>query len=317
MDRRRYDAGEGHGMSAWKPERVLLCTDFSEPANAAVPYGVALVREYGAELYILHVGISFDHLLSAGSDASTREGMREACSLEALSRLGQIELPPKIPHRVHRRFIWSPSAASGIINFAERKAISIVVISSRGRRLVPGILLGSVARNVAAAAPCPVLCVRPPHKGAIPGQDLSHFKIRHVVVPTDGSERSLEAMAYASALAGRSAAKITVLHVLAVDLWLAGLPFGRSEILKGSAAELKADFQKRIAPFTRSAEQQGIEITVAFAEGRPSEEIGHYAKAHDVDMVVMSRKGRRETEHRLGGVPERLLRYAPCPILLV
>jgi nucleotide-binding universal stress UspA family protein len=127
----------------------------------------------------------------------------------------------------------------------------------------------------------------------------------------------MEAVTRAATLARRHAAKVTVLHVLAVDLLLAGLSFGVTELLKGSDGELRSSLRERITPFTKPLESEAIEVTVAFREGRPSEEIGHFAKAHDTDIIVMSRKGRRETEHRLGGVAERLLRYTPCPVLLV
>ena len=199
----------------------------------------------------------------------------------------------------------------------EENEIDLVVLSSRGRQLVPGILLGSVARNVAAAAPCPVLCVRPPKKGAPPDPAPAPFRARRILVPTDGSERSLEAIRFAGTLARRYAGEVVVLHVFAVDLFLAGMSFGVSELLKGSGAELKADLRKRTIPYLKPLEDQGTKVVLAFSSGRPSEEIGSYAKEQDTDLIVMSRKGRRRTKHRLGGVPERLLRDMPCPVLLV
>jgi nucleotide-binding universal stress UspA family protein len=296
---------------------VLLCTDFSEAANAAIPYGVAMANDYAAELTILNVGLIFDQLLPSGVDEKSRKGIRDAVAEEALSRLDQIALPANAPRNTRRRFIWAPSAASGIIDFVERKAIDLVVLSSRGRQLIPGILLGSVARNVTAAAPCPVLCVRPPKERFSPERDASRFRARRILVPTDGSERSLEAISHAASLATRHAGDLTVVHVVAVDLWVAGLSFGISELLKGSDSEVKATLKERVTSVAKSFEDEGGKLSIMFKEGRPSEEIAYFAKTHGTDLIVMSRKGRRKTEHRLGGVPERLLRDAPCPVLLV
>src|SRR6202022_1405726 len=36
-------------------KNILFLTDFSEPSEAALPFAVAMAREYGATIHVLHV----------------------------------------------------------------------------------------------------------------------------------------------------------------------------------------------------------------------------------------------------------------------
>ena len=36
-------------------KNILFLTDFSEPSEAALPFAVAIAREYGAKVHALHV----------------------------------------------------------------------------------------------------------------------------------------------------------------------------------------------------------------------------------------------------------------------
>jgi nucleotide-binding universal stress UspA family protein len=50
----------------------------------------------------------------------------------------------------------------------------------------------------------------------------------------------------------------------------------------------------------------------------PAEEIVKYAKAHDIDLVVMGTHGRGAMAQVLmGSVAEKVVRTAPCPVLTV
>jgi nucleotide-binding universal stress UspA family protein len=54
------------------------------------------------------------------------------------------------------------------------------------------------------------------------------------------------------------------------------------------------------------------------AVGDPIERITDYAAEHTVDLVVMGTHGRRGPSHwMIGSVAERVVRSAPCPVLVV
>ena len=60
-----------------------------------------------------------------------------------------------------------------------------------------------------------------------------------------------------------------------------------------------------------------IDRVVSLVEkGSPAKQIARYAQAFEMDMIVLSRKGLGDSPHALGGVVERLLHDAPCPMLV-
>ncbi len=54
-----------------------------------------------------------------------------------------------------------PRPWSGIVDFARKRKVDIIVMSTHGRRGVPRFFLGSAAESVIKNAPCPVIAVKP------------------------------------------------------------------------------------------------------------------------------------------------------------
>ena len=52
--------------------------------------------------------------------------------------------------------------------------------------------------------------------------------------------------------------------------------------------------------------------------GRSSDGINQYAKDHDISMICIATNGRGGVEHLLlGSTMERVVRKAPCPVLVI
>ena len=63
---------------------------------------------------------------------------------------------------------------------------------------------------------------------------------------------------------------------------------------------------------------QGVPVQTAFLEGRPFVEIIRYARDNEIDLIVISTHGRSGIKHALfGSVAEKVVRKAPCPVLVV
>jgi len=60
----------------------------------------------------------------------------------------------------HMEVIHNPSSADGIVTFAEKNCVDLIVIGSHGRTGFRKIVLGSVANGVLAQAKCPVLITK-------------------------------------------------------------------------------------------------------------------------------------------------------------
>jgi nucleotide-binding universal stress UspA family protein len=131
---------------------------------------------------------------------------------------------------------------------------------------------------------------------------------QHLLVALDLSIASEPVLAYAIALAGPLQAHLTLLHV--VDPLL--LPTARAP------HALEDSLLRQMQPSLAHVTAAGIAGEVVIGHGAPFREILQTATARHVDLIVMGSHGRTGLPHLLlGSVAERVLRLAPCPVLIV
>jgi nucleotide-binding universal stress UspA family protein len=137
---------------------------------------------------------------------------------------------------------------------------------------------------------------------------------RKILFPTDFSESSRHALRYAVELARESGGSLTMLHVWDI----------KEYALKGETVSLlsniAAEAARVLADWTREAEELGAkQVATAVAEGVAWDKIvATLKKDPDFDLVVMGTQGRNGLKHALiGSVAERVVRHAPCPVLVV
>ena len=137
---------------------------------------------------------------------------------------------------------------------------------------------------------------------------------KKILVPVDFSETSDHALAYAQTLAQTFGARLHVLHVIP-DPHSQAWSIEATGMNLGSLMETwEADAQTRLDAMSLG-EASGERTTQV---GQPYMEIIRYAKANEVDLVVMGTHGRGAIEHMLlGSVAEKVVRTAPCPVLTV
>lgn len=142
------------------------------------------------------------------------------------------------------------------------------------------------------------------------------LNIQQILVPTDFSEYSKKALKYAVSIAEQLGAKITLLHVvesLAASYPYAGYPFVVEPDEIVSAARATANQickEEKINP-------QLIRETLV-QEGISYREIVETAKALKMDLIIIATHGRTGLANvLLGSTTERVVRHAPCPVLVV
>jgi nucleotide-binding universal stress UspA family protein len=139
----------------------------------------------------------------------------------------------------------------------------------------------------------------------------------HLLVPTDGSAASVAAARTGIRLARVLAARLDLLYV--VDTFLADeLRRFDASAQGGPDRELDAHGRRYLAMLADEAERAGVAAGSAVRTGDPFEEIVAHAHERGVDLIVMGHVGRRSRSRvLLGSVAERVLEFAPCPVLVV
>lgn len=74
---------------------------------------------------------------------------------------------------------------------------------------------------------------------------------------------------------------------------------------------------RRMDAFLAPLGDAAASVERVLLHGDPSHEVIEYAKASGVDLIVMGRRGTTLADVMLGSVAERVIRHAPCPVLIV
>jgi len=144
------------------------------------------------------------------------------------------------------------------------------------------------------------------------------IEFKNILCPTDLSDASVRALTYAGAFARWYEAQLTVLHVVPTFEPITVAP----DIFNGpvqlvvpmSREEIREDMRR----ITNRAGMESLEVILSAQDGDPARNIVDHALETAADLVVMGTHGRSGFERLLiGSVAEKVVRKAPCPVLLV
>jgi nucleotide-binding universal stress UspA family protein len=90
-------------------KNILLLTDFSEPSELAVPFAIAIAREYESKVYAMHVVTPVPlAYASTESAAAVIEGLEEGAQAGMQRVDAQLVGVPHDTMLVRGESIWSP-----------------------------------------------------------------------------------------------------------------------------------------------------------------------------------------------------------------
>jgi nucleotide-binding universal stress UspA family protein len=143
-------------------EDILVATDFGPASDAALKYGRALAKQFGARLHLLHVAEN-NFLRARATDPHL---MRT----EITRRLDEQLTAEDRAERGARSILeTSDDPAGTIVDHAASGDFDLIVMGTHGRTGLSHLLVGSVAERVVRTARCPVLTVRhPEHEFIVP-----------------------------------------------------------------------------------------------------------------------------------------------------
>ncbi|MFC7059033.1 universal stress protein [Halovenus salina] len=138
----------------------------------------------------------------------------------------------------------------------------------------------------------------------------------HVLVPTDGSDRILEALEHASSLVQQYDAALHIIYVVQASGVVETLGDDEFEEM---IQRVERAGEEAVETAVEHANDHGITgVETAIRQGVPAEEIVGYTEDSGVDMVVMATAGRTGDERDVvGSVTERVVRLSSVPVVTV
>ncbi len=141
--------------------RILVPTDFSDPAAAALIYARALAEQFGSHLHIFHV-VPEPYVYPWGTEISTMplaDILNQSDQL-ARTRLTELVSPDETPPGGLTTSAVIGAPVERILDYITEAGIDLVVIGTHGRGAMGHLLLGSVAERVVRRSTVPVLTVK-------------------------------------------------------------------------------------------------------------------------------------------------------------
>jgi nucleotide-binding universal stress UspA family protein len=289
-----------------QPLSILLATDGSSEAAAAVPVLRALPLPPGT---VIHVLCAREAPAAAPSSAALdelREFERAACAAAVESAVADLARDglTVTPH------VREAPAADAVLAAAAEYGAGLIVLGAKGRGGLSGLLLGSVSLAVAHRSEIPVLVTRPLRHG-----------LRSVMLALDESPGAFRAARFLSSLPLPEAAEITLAHVLEPHQAEPGLLEHGPDAFDAIIAEMRCREATAAGALllTQAAEQpEERRVRLELRVGDPAAELLRAARDFEADLLVAgARTGSALERLLLGSVADSLLKQAPCSVLLV
>lgn len=286
---------------------LLLATDFSDNAEAAMERAVSIALHHGARLSLVH---SMVPLASPAGFVPAPEATIHTYREAAQERLTALQ------HRLSERLsevdahlvFGTPHRA--ILETIERLEPDLVVVGTRGLSGLSHLLLGSTAERVVQHAQVPVLTVPP--------KATDHDRpVERCLVPTDFSTDAQQALDAAQMLlSSRSPTEVVLLNVYYSPIIYTA--YGSVPTTTDYLEDFRGEAVASLEKLAETLAESGRQIQTIAREGTPSEVILQLAEELGVDLVAMGTRGRGGLSHLLlGSTAERVVRAAPCPVLTV
>jgi nucleotide-binding universal stress UspA family protein len=136
---------------------------------------------------------------------------------------------------------------------------------------------------------------------------------KNIVIANDGSEGGRKALTLACNLA-----KIhhSALHMISVEE-LPDVPASIDEVIEAKEAE-NHKFHAVLEQARKIAKAKGVSLQAEVVAGHAAASIVERAKSMKADLLVVGFMGHSALYERIiGGTTDRLVRLAPCPVLVV
>jgi nucleotide-binding universal stress UspA family protein len=299
-------------------DRLLVPTDFSASADAALNHAVAMADRFQATLHLFHVvndlRAGLYGLDNAEMEIDQLEGEAESMARGRLRDIAGDASAVDVRTDVAQR--TNLSVADAVQEHVDEKGIDLVVMGTHGRRGLGRLVLGSVANTLIRRAPCPVMTVREQDGASDTSSEIAY---ENLLAPIDFSDHSRRALRLSKEIADRHGATQHLLFVAETRV----LPTFSDTGIPGIGVvemdpDIVANAEAGLEALNETVGGPDVDCGYHVREGDVAPDIVDFAEARAVDLIVMATRGLTGLDRFvIGSNTARVVRAAPCPVLTV
>ena len=295
-------------------KRILWATDGSKEADSALRYATFFAEKLGAQilcLFVSDVEIPITAPYAVPDDFIIKAAQKVEDKLENKLKRVQKNLNKKGIDSTYK--IIRDETTQGIIKTANKNSCDLIVMGKHGQGFIEKLFIGNNTAGVLKKSPLPVLSVSGRARKGID-------KIEKILVPVDVSNSSNSAISSSLDLAELFNASVTLLYVFWLDEKAYDIPPSMVEKFMNKATKTldrKANQTKK--KFLRTRKGSKLDLNTKVIHGTsPSSAIRGYVTKNNFDLILMNTHDRKGLSRLiLGSDAERVIRQAPCPVLVV
>ncbi|HSB34249.1 MAG TPA: universal stress protein [Nitrospirota bacterium] len=280
-----------------KYKKILVAVDGSESSRNALHQAFRLAVDEKCWITVTSVVPPYEGEIEILGVKDIKAALRKPCD----DALGEAQRLAEKERALIKTVCEEGEVHDRIVDLAEAENCDVIVMGRRGMRPVERALVGSVTARVIGHTQRDVLVV--------PIDATVGWKT--IVLATDGSRYSAAAAERAIAFAKAYGGELRVLSVVDVPTeFYAEAPAAVEDLVR-KAKGFVADVKKQ-------ADAAGVRAETFVGEAEAYQAVNNLAREQKADMIVLGSHGRTGLRRLLmGSVTEKVIGYAPCPVLVV
>jgi nucleotide-binding universal stress UspA family protein len=180
----------------------------------------------------------------------------------------------------------------------------LIVMGTHGRRGVERWFLGSTTEKLLRHSPVPLVTI-----SAAGERSFAAPQFQRILVTTDFSEGTADALTYAFSVAQENESKVTLLHVVH-DISADVSGKYRESLISGVRSQLEAQVPAEA--------RNWCDIVTRVESGVPYRMILKTIEEERPDLLIMNIHGKGMLDRALlGSTAERVVRVASCPVMMI
>ena len=138
---------------------------------------------------------------------------------------------------------------------------------------------------------------------------------KKILIATDGSEYTKNAIDYGIDLAKNTGAKLLTIYVVDTAAF-ASIPMDAAWESMYELLRQEGDVAMKFV--AEKAQEEGVEVEANIIEGHPADEIIKYSEKNSISLIVLGTLGKSGLDRfLLGSVAEKVVRNSKIPVLVV